>query len=196
MRGEQFWLDKTRAAQLRPRYTLTPSIVLRGGKPFMALDSPGGDNQHQTILQVCRRFSTSLNSGPTGIRTCTERSNGRASRRCTSTVRSGHTIRVSTSSTSRQTSLTPSTTIYDEGRGQSKEGLSVRHDRCAPRPAKRAAAWTRLRPIFSRALSSQVVPQPGWRWAAREKNSATDGCFRVWRNRRRHWRVAAYPASL
>jgi hypothetical protein len=33
MRGEQFWLDKTRAAQLRPRYTLTPSIVLRGGKP-------------------------------------------------------------------------------------------------------------------------------------------------------------------
>jgi gamma-glutamyltranspeptidase/glutathione hydrolase len=55
VRGEQFWLDKTRAAQLRPRArprsTLTPSIVLRNGEPFMALGSPGGDNQDQTILQ-------------------------------------------------------------------------------------------------------------------------------------------------
>ena len=56
VRGEQFWLDKTRAAQLRPRarprYTLTPSIVLRDGAPFMAIGSPGGDNQDQTILQA------------------------------------------------------------------------------------------------------------------------------------------------
>jgi gamma-glutamyltranspeptidase / glutathione hydrolase len=56
VRGEQFWLDKTRAAQLRPRarprYTLTPSIVLRNGQPFMAIGSPGGDNQDQTILQA------------------------------------------------------------------------------------------------------------------------------------------------
>ncbi len=55
VRGEQFWLDKTRAAQLRPRarprYTLTPGIVLRNGEPFMALGSPGGDNQEQTVLQ-------------------------------------------------------------------------------------------------------------------------------------------------
>jgi gamma-glutamyltranspeptidase / glutathione hydrolase len=56
VRGEQFWLDKTRAAQLRPRarprYTLTPSMVLRGGEPFMAIGTPGGDNQDQTILQA------------------------------------------------------------------------------------------------------------------------------------------------
>jgi gamma-glutamyltranspeptidase/glutathione hydrolase len=56
VRGEQFWLDKTRAAQLRPRarprYTLTPSIVLKDGQPFMALGTPGGDNQEQTILQA------------------------------------------------------------------------------------------------------------------------------------------------
>src|SRR4029450_9494098 len=56
VRGEQFWLDQTRAAQLRPRarqrYTLTPSIVLRNGEPFMALGTPGGDNQDQTILQA------------------------------------------------------------------------------------------------------------------------------------------------
>jgi gamma-glutamyltranspeptidase/glutathione hydrolase len=56
VRGEQFWLDKTRAAQLRPRarprYTLTPTIVLRNGQPFMAIGTPGGDNQDQTILQT------------------------------------------------------------------------------------------------------------------------------------------------
>jgi gamma-glutamyltranspeptidase/glutathione hydrolase len=55
-RGEQFWLDPTRAAQLRPRsrprYTLTPSIVLKDGKPLMAIGTPGGDNQEQTILQT------------------------------------------------------------------------------------------------------------------------------------------------
>jgi gamma-glutamyltranspeptidase / glutathione hydrolase len=56
VRGEQFWLDKTRAAQIRPRarprYTLTPTIVLRNGEPFMGLGTPGGDNQDQTILQA------------------------------------------------------------------------------------------------------------------------------------------------
>lgn len=56
VRGEQFWLDKNRAAQLRPwsrpRYTLTPSIVLRDGQPILAIGTPGGDNQEQTILQV------------------------------------------------------------------------------------------------------------------------------------------------
>ena len=55
VRGEQPWLDKTRAAQLRPgaspRYTLTPSIVLRNGEPFMAIGTPGGDNKEQTIIQ-------------------------------------------------------------------------------------------------------------------------------------------------
>ena len=54
-RGEQFWLDPERANQLRPRarprYTLTPSIVARNGEPFLAIGTPGGDNQDQTILQ-------------------------------------------------------------------------------------------------------------------------------------------------
>ena len=56
VRGEQFWLDKTRANQIRPRarprYTLTPSLVFRGDIPMMALGTPGGDNQDQTILQA------------------------------------------------------------------------------------------------------------------------------------------------
>jgi gamma-glutamyltranspeptidase/glutathione hydrolase len=56
VRGEQFWLDKSKAAQLRPRsrprYTLTPSIVMRDGEPLLAIGTPGGDNQEQTILQT------------------------------------------------------------------------------------------------------------------------------------------------
>ena len=56
VRGEQFWLDKTRANQIRPRarprYTLTPSLVFKDDKPIMALGTPGGDNQEQTILQA------------------------------------------------------------------------------------------------------------------------------------------------
>jgi gamma-glutamyltranspeptidase/glutathione hydrolase len=55
-RGEQFWLDPTKAAQIRPRsrprYTLTPSIILLNGEPFLALGTPGGDNQEQTIIQA------------------------------------------------------------------------------------------------------------------------------------------------
>jgi gamma-glutamyltranspeptidase/glutathione hydrolase len=56
IRGEQFWLDKTHANQLRPRsrprYTLTPSLIFKDGTPLMALGTPGGDNQDQTILQA------------------------------------------------------------------------------------------------------------------------------------------------
>ena len=56
VRGEQFWLDTTRANQIRPRarprYTLTPSIVFKGDVPMMGIGTPGGDNQDQTILQA------------------------------------------------------------------------------------------------------------------------------------------------
>jgi gamma-glutamyltranspeptidase / glutathione hydrolase len=56
VRGEQFWLDVTRANQIRPRarprYTLTPSLVFKGDTPMMAIGTPGGDNQDQTILQA------------------------------------------------------------------------------------------------------------------------------------------------
>jgi gamma-glutamyltranspeptidase/glutathione hydrolase len=56
VRGEQFWLDTTKANQIRPRarprYTLTPSIVFKGDVPMMGIGTPGGDNQDQTILQA------------------------------------------------------------------------------------------------------------------------------------------------
>ena len=36
----------------RPRITLTPTLVLHSGEPFMVLSTPGGDNQDQALLQV------------------------------------------------------------------------------------------------------------------------------------------------
>jgi gamma-glutamyltranspeptidase/glutathione hydrolase len=36
----------------RPRITLTPTLVLHDGLPFMVLSTPGGDNQDQALLQV------------------------------------------------------------------------------------------------------------------------------------------------
>jgi gamma-glutamyltranspeptidase/glutathione hydrolase len=36
----------------RPRTTLTPTIVTRGGKPFLAVGTPGGDAQDQHIAQT------------------------------------------------------------------------------------------------------------------------------------------------
>jgi len=36
----------------RPRVTLSPTIVLKDGKPFLVLSTPGGDVQDQTLLQV------------------------------------------------------------------------------------------------------------------------------------------------
>jgi len=36
----------------RPRITLTPTIVTRGDQPFMALSTPGGDQQDQALLQT------------------------------------------------------------------------------------------------------------------------------------------------
>src|SRR5437588_1652761 len=96
VRGEQFWLDKTRANQIRPharpRYTLTPSIVFRGDVPVMALGTPGGDNQDQTILQA---LLSVIDFWKTGTRTCTPPSNGPVCRPVTSTGPSGRTRRAS-----------------------------------------------------------------------------------------------------
>lgn len=36
----------------RPRTTLTPTIVLKDGRPFLAIGTPGGDSQEQQILLV------------------------------------------------------------------------------------------------------------------------------------------------
>jgi gamma-glutamyltranspeptidase/glutathione hydrolase len=54
-RGQMFFLDPHRANVVaphkRPRTTLTPSLVLKDGKPFMVFGTPGGDQQDQWTLQ-------------------------------------------------------------------------------------------------------------------------------------------------
>lgn len=50
-RAQMFWLEENRPATLkpgkRPRTTLSPSMTLRDGKPYMAFGTPGGDQQDQ-----------------------------------------------------------------------------------------------------------------------------------------------------
>jgi gamma-glutamyltranspeptidase / glutathione hydrolase len=54
-RGQMFFLDPHRpnviAPRKRPRTTLSPSLVLKGGKPVMVFGTPGGDQQDQWTLQ-------------------------------------------------------------------------------------------------------------------------------------------------
>jgi gamma-glutamyltranspeptidase/glutathione hydrolase len=54
-RGQMFYLDEQHANSLmphkRPRTTLTPSLALRDGQPWLAFGTPGGDQQDQWSLQ-------------------------------------------------------------------------------------------------------------------------------------------------
>jgi gamma-glutamyltranspeptidase/glutathione hydrolase len=58
-RAQQFWLDEEHPAALapgkRPRSTLTPTMALRDGEPYLAWGSPGGDQQDQWITQFFLR---------------------------------------------------------------------------------------------------------------------------------------------
>ena len=55
-RAQSFLLIKDHPNELaggkRPRITLSPTLVTRGGKPYMAMSTPGGDNQDQALLQL------------------------------------------------------------------------------------------------------------------------------------------------
>jgi gamma-glutamyltranspeptidase/glutathione hydrolase len=58
-RAQMFWLEEGMPASLaprkRPRTTLTPSLALREGTPYMAFGTPGGDQQDQWSLNVFLR---------------------------------------------------------------------------------------------------------------------------------------------
>jgi gamma-glutamyltranspeptidase / glutathione hydrolase len=58
-RAQMFWLDERHPAGLapgkRPRTTLTPSLALRDGEPYLAWGSPGGDQQDQWTAQFFLR---------------------------------------------------------------------------------------------------------------------------------------------
>ena len=58
-RAQMFWLDETHPAALmpgkRPRTTLSPTLALRDGEPYLVWGSPGGDQQDQWITQFFLR---------------------------------------------------------------------------------------------------------------------------------------------
>ena len=58
-RAQMFWLDENHPAALmpgkRPRSTLSPTMALRDGEPYLAWGSPGGDQQDQWIAQFFLR---------------------------------------------------------------------------------------------------------------------------------------------
>ncbi len=55
-RAQMFWLEPGLPSSLeprkRPRTTLSPSVVLRDGEPYLALGTPGGDQQDQWALNT------------------------------------------------------------------------------------------------------------------------------------------------
>jgi len=60
-RAQMFWLDENHPAGLapgkRPRTTLTPTLSLRDGEPYLAWGTPGGDQQDQWITQFFLRHA-------------------------------------------------------------------------------------------------------------------------------------------
>ena len=58
-RAQMFWLEEGHPAALapgkRPRTTLTPTLALRDGEPYLAWGTPGGDQQDQWITQMFLR---------------------------------------------------------------------------------------------------------------------------------------------
>ena len=58
-RAQMFWLEDNHPASLapgkRPRTTLSPTMALRDGKPYLAWGSPGGDQQDQWTTQFFLR---------------------------------------------------------------------------------------------------------------------------------------------
>jgi gamma-glutamyltranspeptidase/glutathione hydrolase len=59
VRGQMFSLDRDHpnaiAPGKRPRTTLTPTLALRGGEPYLAFGTPGGDMQDQWALHAFLR---------------------------------------------------------------------------------------------------------------------------------------------
>jgi len=58
-RAQMFWLDASLPSGLapgkRPRSTLSPGLILRDGEPYLALGTPGGDQQDQWSTQLFLR---------------------------------------------------------------------------------------------------------------------------------------------
>ena len=67
-RGQMFWLEQGLPSSLRPgvrpRTTLSPTLALRDGKPWLALGTPGGDQQDQwSTVFLARAVSAAEHGG-------------------------------------------------------------------------------------------------------------------------------------
>ncbi|MCY4592916.1 MAG: gamma-glutamyltransferase family protein [Alphaproteobacteria bacterium] len=65
-RGQMFWLDAASPSALepgkRPRTTLSPSLALKDGEPWMVFGTPGGDQQDQwSLLLFLHRVEHAMN---------------------------------------------------------------------------------------------------------------------------------------
>ena len=65
-RAQMFWLEEGLASTLapgrRPRTTLTPSMALRDGEPYLAWGTPGGDQQDQwSLIFLLRHLHHGMN---------------------------------------------------------------------------------------------------------------------------------------
>jgi gamma-glutamyltranspeptidase / glutathione hydrolase len=60
-RAQMFWLEEGLASSLRPRTrprtTLSPSLALREGDPYLAFGTPGGDHQDQWTMHAFLRHA-------------------------------------------------------------------------------------------------------------------------------------------
>jgi len=68
-RAQQFWLEEDHPNSLapgkRPRTSLSPTMALRDGEPYLAWGSPGGDQQDQwTALFFLRHVHGKMNLHP------------------------------------------------------------------------------------------------------------------------------------
>jgi gamma-glutamyltranspeptidase/glutathione hydrolase len=65
----------------RPRHTINPALALKDGKPYLAWNTPGGDNQPQAMLQAFLALHEFGMNPQQAVEAAT--SAGRSNRRCT-----------------------------------------------------------------------------------------------------------------
>ena len=121
-RGQMAWLEQGHPNSLapgkRPRTTLSPTVVLRDGEPYLAFGTPGGDQQDQWTLQFFlarTRFGLDLQAAVE--------------------TRAFHTDHVPTSFTPRQ--RRPLTVLLERGDddGRAEAALADRGHEVEPVPA-------------------------------------------------------------
>ena len=160
-RAQMFWLEEGLPNSLepgkRPRTTLSPTLVARDGEPYLALGTPGGDQQDQWTLNMLSRTCTSGS-------TCRRRSTRPNTTRRRSRARSIRARRACAMSRSRSAPARRRSTAYARAATTSRFAAVVARPRQRGRAgARRPAEGSARTPARCRAT----------RWAG--KRFAADG---------------------